>query len=136
MNCSVAANPAALPVEVALLGGVRGLPGGRLVRGGGRGGVAGHFEQVTADSVEPVVTGEHVGEFVGRGQAGRRVMDHGGGDRLPEGDPRLSRELPERRPGGRLGGHMTRCILTFATSVISCLHAYRFSACRARDRVP
>src|SRR5580692_1402105 len=46
------------------------------------------------------------------------------------------RELVKRRLGGRSGGSMTRCILTFATSVISCLHAYGFSACRARDWVP
>src|SRR5271168_3347053 len=46
------------------------------------------------------------------------------------------RELAERRLGGRSGDIMTRCILTFATSVISCLHAYGFSACCARDWVP
>src|ERR1700722_10111841 len=63
---SVPANPSALPVEVAFLRRVGRVPGSHSVGIGGRGGVAGHFEQVTADRVEPVVTGEHVGEFVGR----------------------------------------------------------------------
>ena len=66
---SVPANPSALPVEVTLLCGVGRVPSSHSVGIGGRGGVGGHFEQVTADRVEPVVTGECAGKLVGRGQA-------------------------------------------------------------------
>src|SRR5690242_15203056 len=64
---SAIADWSALPVEVTLLRGVGRVPGGHLVGGGRRGGVAVHFEQVRADRVEPVVAGERPGEFVGRG---------------------------------------------------------------------
>src|ERR1700761_2980181 len=110
-NWLVPASPSAQPVEVTLLRDVRGVPGSQVVGGGGRGGIAGHVEQVTADRVEPVVTGEGAGEFVGRGQPGRRAGDHGEGDQRARGHP--GEQLVERedlcpvgiRDGGGLVVH-------------------------------